>query len=127
DTGGPMADLPARALNGYDGVVRGLNRRIREAQLHAWPSVKRELVVHDWQIRDGARMREERPGRAAKAVDRVVADLGGAGPARPPGQGPDDLRQDAPRAAVRAGPAGREGPVQLRLPHPWPRRPGAGA
>jgi predicted nuclease of restriction endonuclease-like (RecB) superfamily len=60
---------------GYDALLRSLKERVRSAQLRAFLSVNRELVLLYWGIDRDILARQNEHGWGAKIIDRLALEL----------------------------------------------------
>jgi predicted nuclease of restriction endonuclease-like (RecB) superfamily len=63
------------AYKGYEAFLRGLQERIRTAQVRAALSVNRELVLLYWEIGRDILRQQKRLGWGAKVIDKISHDL----------------------------------------------------
>ena len=60
---------------GYDALLRDIQKRIRTAQIKASLAVNRELILLYWTIGRDILQRQEKAGWGAKVIDRLSTDL----------------------------------------------------
>src|SRR5437763_16219174 len=75
-----MTDRLVPQPEGYDGFLRDLKQRIRQAQVRAALAVNRELVLLYWQIGRDIPARQQNAGWGGKVIDCLARDLKSAFP-----------------------------------------------
>src|SRR5437879_10527548 len=70
-----MTDTGALIPEGYGEFLRGLEERIRTAQVRAALTVNRELVLLYWRSGEDILERQRQSGWGRKVIDRLAADV----------------------------------------------------